>query len=74
MNKLLALPALLLSGCAGLIPEPTPPPSGPYTQIERQGTSREAGIIEELSISGCDIKRFETMTSPRKNAIIVTCK
>ena len=67
MKVLLILPAVLLSGCVT-------PASDPYTTIERRGDSREAGIIEELNISGCNIKRFETMTSSRKSAITVVCK
>ena len=80
MNKLLTLTAssLLLSSCASFIPQQTPPPipaTDPYTQIEeRSSPFKETSIIEELNASGCDISRFETVESPRRNSITVSCK
>ena len=59
-----------LSGCASFLPA-----TDPFTQVEeRSSPFKETSIIEELNASGCDISRFETMESPRRNAIIVNCK
>ena len=62
---------LVISGCSTLRPTPV----DPYTMVEdSRSLFKEIGIIEELNASGCDIKRFETMTSARKNSITVNCK
>lgn len=69
--------SLTLSGCASFFPSPTPPipATDPYTQIEeRTSPFKETSIIEELNASGCDISRFETVESPRRNSITVNCK
>ena len=71
MKMLFVSTGLLLSGCAAFTPEPA---LDPYTYVEESASFHETKIIEKLSIFGCDISRFETMTSPRKNVISVYCK
>ena len=66
---ILSVFALILSGCTGLQSFSSPKAPPPTTKV-----SKEAGIIEELSISGCEIKKFVTVESPRQNVISVTCK
>lgn len=81
MNKLLPLTisSFLLSGCASTFPQQELPVSSsdPYTQVEEslsRSSFKETAIIEELNASGCDISRFETMESSRRNVITVNCK
>ena len=71
MKILFVSTGLLLSGCAAFTPEPA---LDPYTYVEESASFKETSIIKELNTSGCDISRFETMTSPRKNVISVYCK
>ncbi len=66
---LLVTALVLISGCSSLTPKPPITNDTPVRDV-----SKEAGIIEELSISGCDIKKFVTAESSRQNIISVTCK
>lgn len=69
--------SLTLSSCASFLPSAPPPipATDPFTQIEeRSSPFKETSIIEELNASGCDISRFETVESPRRNSITVNCK
>lgn len=86
---LLTIAVVALSSCAALLPRapvaPAPAPveasavgGDPFTHVEIEGAARtaykEIGIIEKMDAAGCDIRRFETMTSTRKSTISVDCK
>lgn len=78
---LLLAAMMAVSSCAALLPRaPAAPPTGgdPFTHVETEGTARaaykEIGIIERMDAAGCDIRRFETMTSVRRSTITVDCK
>lgn len=73
--------AIMISGCTTVVPVPkaqTVPSKTEAVFVEEDTTARniykEIGIIEELNASGCDIKKFETSESARKNTISVSCK
>lgn len=70
MKTLLILAVVvLLSSCAGFVSK-----APPVDDTSVSDVGKEAGIIEELNISGCDIKKFVTAESSRQNIISVTCK